>query len=53
MKKIVLFISITLFGYIGWWIGENVGLMTAYLVSMGGSLVGVVAGVKFNQRYLS
>lgn len=52
MKKIVLFISISLFGYIGWWLGEYAGLMAAYLVSMVGSLLGVIVAVKFNQRYL-
>ena len=52
MKKIILFVSITLFGWIGWRLGESFGLMTAYLVSMAGSLLGVVVGVKFNQRYL-
>jgi uncharacterized membrane protein SpoIIM required for sporulation len=52
MKKIILFISISLFGYIGWWLGANFGIMTAYLLSLAGSLVGVVVAVKFNQKYL-
>ena len=53
MKKLILFISITIFGWMGWWLGEHVGLMTAYIVSVVGSLFGVFAGVRFNQNYLS
>ena len=52
MKKIILFISISLFSWIGWWLGEPVGIMTGYFASVVGSGVGVFAGVKFNQAYL-
>ena len=52
MKKLILFIMITLFGSIGWWLGAYIGVMTAYFVSVAGSLVGVYVGVKINQAYL-
>ncbi len=52
MKKIILFLSISAFGWIGWRLGQGAGIMTAYLVSMAGSLLGVVVGVLFNRRYL-
>ncbi len=52
MKKIILFFSISIFSGIGWWLGAHIGMMTAYLVSLVGSIFGVVIGVKFNQNYL-
>jgi len=52
MKKLVLLISITLFSWIGWWLGAHIGIMTAYLISFVGSLFGVYVGVRFNQTYL-
>ncbi len=53
MKKFVLLISITIFGWAGWWLGYNIGIMTAYLMSVAGSLIGVYVGVRFNQNYLN
>jgi len=52
MQKIILLFSISVFGWIGWWFGARLGIMTAYLVSMAGSLLGVVVGVLFNRKYL-
>lgn len=52
MKKLILFISITIFGWAGWWVGAHIGVMTAYLMSVIGSLFGVYVGVRFNQHYL-
>jgi hypothetical protein len=42
----------TVGGYVGWWLGEFVGLMTAFLVSSAGSLVGVYLGWLVARRYL-
>ncbi|MEN8142131.1 MAG: hypothetical protein ABFQ82_00870 [Thermodesulfobacteriota bacterium] len=50
MRKIILLTSITVFSWLGWMLGDRFGLMTAYLMSFGGSLVGVYAGVKLNGR---
>jgi hypothetical protein len=52
MKKIVLLSSITIFSWGGWLLGEPFGMMTAYLLSFVGSLIGVYAGVKVNRNYL-
>lgn len=53
MEKIVLLLSITIFGSIGWWLGAHIGIMTAYLISFVASLLGVYAGVRINQNYLN
>lgn len=52
MKKLCLIIFITLGGYLGWWLGESFGLMTAYFLSVAGSLSGVFAGCVINRKYL-
>lgn len=48
MKKFILLLSITIFGWAGWWIGAHIGIMTAYLISFISSLLGVYIGVKVN-----
>lgn len=53
MRKIVMLASITLFSWLGWLLGEEIGVMTAYWLSFVGSLVGVVTGVLFNRNFLS
>jgi len=53
MKKLTLLISITILGWIGWWLGDHIGIMTAYWVSFIGSLLGVYVGVLINQNYLN
>lgn len=52
MKKMILLISITIFGWAGWWLGAHIGFMTAYMISVIGSLLGVYVGVRINQNYL-
>ena len=52
MKKIVLLLSITIFGWIGWWLGARFGIMTAYFISFAGSLIGVYIGCRINRDYL-
>ncbi len=52
MKKLVIFISVTLFSWIGWWLGDRIGMTTGYLLSFVGSLVGVVVGCRFNRDHL-
>ena len=53
MKKLVLFLCITIFSWLGWMLGDRFGLMTAYFMSVGGSLVGVLIGCKINRDYLN
>lgn len=50
MKKLVLLLSITLLGWLGWKLGDRFGLMTAYFTSVAGSLVGVYIGCRINRN---
>ena len=52
MKKIIIILSVTLFSWGGWWLGNHFGLTTAWLLSFAGSLVGVYAGCRINRDYL-
>ena len=52
MKKIILLGSITIFSWMGWLLGDRFGIMTAYLLSFAGSLVGVYVGCRINRDYL-
>ena len=53
MKKICLLTCITIFSWIGWWLGDRFGMIAAYLVGFAGSLVGVYVGCRINQDYMS
>jgi hypothetical protein len=53
MKKICLMACITVFGWLGWVLGENLGIMTAYVLSVVGSIAGVLVGCRINRDYLS
>ena len=44
MSKILTFLGASVGGAIGWWLGARVGMMTAFVVSMVGTGVGVYAG---------
>lgn len=53
MRKIVMIVSVTLCSWLGWWLGEEIGVMTGYWLSFLGSLVGVVAGWWVNKNWLA
>jgi len=53
MKKIIILLSVTLFSWLGWMLGEHFGAITAYLFSFIGSLIGVIIGCRVNRDYLS
>jgi hypothetical protein len=42
--KILAILGATVGSAIGWWLGAHVGMMTAFLVSVLGTAVGVYAG---------
>ena len=42
----------TVMGWVGWWLGEKVGFMTAFLLSSAGSMAGVYLGWRFYHDYL-
>lgn len=51
MKKLCIFLGITIVGWIGWWLGSWVGDVTAYMLSGVGSMVGVYVGWRINRDY--
>jgi hypothetical protein len=50
--KLCIFVGMNVGGYVGWVLGEHIGLMTAFLVSGLGSVLGVYAGWKVAREYL-
>ena len=51
--KLCIFIGLNVGGYVGWVLGEHIGIMTAFLVSGLGSALGIYAGWKFAREYLA
>jgi hypothetical protein len=54
MNRLPMFVGMTVGGYIGWWAGDclGFGLMTTFLISSLGSLVGVYAAWRLVIRFL-
>jgi len=44
MSKVLVFLGATVGGAVGWWLGARVGFMTAFIVSVCGTGLGVYAG---------
>jgi hypothetical protein len=53
VKKLLIFIGMTVGGWAGWWLGERFGIMTAFILSTLGSLGGVILGWRIGRAYLS
>ena len=51
--KLCIFIGVNVGGMVGWWLGEHVGIMTAFLVSGVGSVLGVYGGWRVAREYLA
>jgi hypothetical protein len=51
MKKLLIMIGVTVFGTIGWWLGDFIGTMTAYLLSAAGSMFGVYVAWRIHRDY--
>ena len=51
MNKLLVLVGSTLGGAIGWWAGERVGLMTAFMLSMVGTGLGIYGGRRVAQHY--
>jgi hypothetical protein len=54
MNRLIIFIGMTLGGYVGWWAGESCGLelMGAFLVSSVGSVAGVYVAWRIGRDHL-
>lgn len=50
--KLLMFVGLNVGGYIGWELGEKYGIMTAFIVSSAGSVLGLVGGWKLARHYL-
>lgn len=51
MKKLIVLLVSTVGSSMGWWLGAHVGIMTAFMVSMVGTGLGIWGGVKLAKRY--
>ena len=52
MEMLLGFIGASVVGAVGWWLGERVGFMTAFMLSMVGTGIGMYAGRKVGRHYL-
>jgi len=41
MKKLFMLTCITIFSWIGWWLGSKIGFMSSYIFSVIGGMIGV------------
>ncbi len=52
MGKLLIFLGMTIFGYIGWWLGAKMGgMVIAFIISSIGSIIGVYIGWRINRDY--
>ncbi len=51
MKKLMVMLGTTVGSGIGWWLGADVGIMTAFMLSMVGFGVGMWGAAKLAQRW--
>jgi hypothetical protein len=52
METLFGFLGATVLGSIGWWIGDRVGLMTAFILSTIATGIGLYAGRRIARDYL-
>ena len=50
LKNLLAFVVSTVFGWIGWVLGEKIGFMTAYFASGFASMLGFYVGWKITRR---
>lgn len=51
MKFIVMAFATSAGGWIGWWLGEKMGFMTAFVLSTVGAGVGMYVAKRFSDAY--
>ena len=51
LGKMLSFIGATIGGAIGWWAGAYIGMMTAFMISMVGTGIGIYAGRRIAQNF--
>ena len=50
VSKLLVFVGASIGGYAGWALGAPVGIMTAFVVSVVGTGVGIYAGRRLSQE---
>jgi len=53
METLIVLVATTILGAIGWWIGEFIGLTTAFILSIVGTAIGVYVGRQIAREYFS
>ena len=53
MNKLPIFVGMTVGGWMGWWLGERFGIMTAFVLSTLGSIGGVILGWQIGRNWFS
>jgi hypothetical protein len=51
MTKLMMLVASTIGSAVGWWAGAKIGIMTAFMVSMLGTGIGMYYGRKVAQHY--
>ena len=51
MSKLFMVVGSTIGSYAGWWLGAHVGVMSAFVVSMVGTGLGIYGGRRVAQQY--
>ena len=51
MTKLFGFLGATIGSYAGWWLGSGAGVMTAFMVSMLGTGLGIYVGRRVARNY--
>jgi len=52
MKKVLIVLSISIGGWIGWWLGKYFSFMTSYFLSVVGAAAGLYFGRKIMSNYM-
>jgi len=52
VSKLCIFIGLTVFGWLGWWLGAQVNFFAGFVLSGMGSIVGVYVGWRIARDYL-
>jgi hypothetical protein len=51
MRKALTFLGATIGGYAGWYAGAPIGFMTAFMLSMVGTGLGIYGGLRVARNY--
>ena len=51
MSKLWILIGLTVFSWIGWWLGAKINFFMGFVVSGVGSMLGVYVGWRINRDY--